>query len=67
MNHKTHFHRVDFLSGRAWQKLEDYYLLNYLLLHLFFLHFRSDEDDPSGAKYRRMEDDNMQDKERFAR
>ncbi|XP_033211736.1 aryl hydrocarbon receptor nuclear translocator homolog isoform X3 [Belonocnema kinseyi] len=27
---------------------------------------RSDEDDPSGAKYRRMEDDNMQDKERFA-
>ena len=30
-------------------------------------YFRSDEDDPSGAKYRRMEDDNMQDKERFAR
>ncbi|XP_015608322.1 aryl hydrocarbon receptor nuclear translocator homolog isoform X2 [Cephus cinctus] len=27
---------------------------------------RSDEDDPSGGKYRRMEDDNMQDKERFA-
>ncbi|XP_044008920.1 aryl hydrocarbon receptor nuclear translocator homolog isoform X3 [Aphidius gifuensis] len=26
----------------------------------------SDEDDPSGGKYRRIEDDNMQDKERFA-
>jgi hypothetical protein len=29
--------------------------------------FRSDEDDPSSGKYRRMDDDNMQDKERFAR
>ncbi|XP_046416067.1 aryl hydrocarbon receptor nuclear translocator homolog isoform X1 [Neodiprion virginianus] len=27
---------------------------------------RSDEDDPSGGKYGRMEDDSMQDKERFA-
>ncbi|XP_017769795.1 PREDICTED: aryl hydrocarbon receptor nuclear translocator homolog isoform X2 [Nicrophorus vespilloides] len=27
---------------------------------------RSDEDDPSGSKYTRMEDDNIQDKERFA-
>ncbi|XP_008551069.1 aryl hydrocarbon receptor nuclear translocator homolog isoform X2 [Microplitis demolitor] len=27
---------------------------------------RSDEDDPSGGKYRRIEDDNLQDKERFA-
>ncbi|XP_032454519.1 aryl hydrocarbon receptor nuclear translocator homolog isoform X5 [Nasonia vitripennis] len=27
---------------------------------------RSDEDDPSSGKYRRMDDDNMQDKERFA-
>ncbi|XP_011308585.1 aryl hydrocarbon receptor nuclear translocator homolog isoform X3 [Fopius arisanus] len=27
---------------------------------------RSDEDDPSGVKYRRIEDDNLQDKERFA-
>ncbi|CAG9817032.1 unnamed protein product [Phaedon cochleariae] len=26
----------------------------------------SDEDDPSGSKYTRMEDDNIQDKERFA-
>ncbi|XP_018573508.1 aryl hydrocarbon receptor nuclear translocator homolog isoform X2 [Anoplophora glabripennis] len=28
---------------------------------------RSDEDDPSGSKYARMEEDNIQDKERFAR
>lgn len=28
---------------------------------------RSDEDDPSGGKYARMEDDSIQDKERFAR
>ncbi|XP_064215593.1 aryl hydrocarbon receptor nuclear translocator homolog isoform X3 [Tribolium castaneum] len=28
---------------------------------------RSDEDDPSGNKYTRMEDDTIQDKERFAR
>ncbi|GJQ65030.1 tgo, partial [Trypoxylus dichotomus] len=28
---------------------------------------RSDEDDPSGSKYTRMEDDSIQDKERFAR
>ncbi|XP_014613537.1 PREDICTED: aryl hydrocarbon receptor nuclear translocator homolog isoform X2 [Polistes canadensis] len=28
---------------------------------------RSDEDDTSGCKYRRLEDDNVQDKERFAR
>ncbi|KAJ8979898.1 hypothetical protein NQ317_017521 [Molorchus minor] len=27
----------------------------------------SDEDDPSGSKYTRMEDENIQDKERFAR
>ncbi|XP_022901167.1 aryl hydrocarbon receptor nuclear translocator homolog isoform X3 [Onthophagus taurus] len=27
---------------------------------------RSDEDDPSGSKYSRMEDDSIQDKERFA-
>ncbi|KAK0173667.1 hypothetical protein PV328_006829 [Microctonus aethiopoides] len=27
---------------------------------------RSDEDDPSGVKYRRIEDDNLQDKDRFA-
>uniref|UniRef100_A0A1B6CDX3 Aryl hydrocarbon receptor nuclear translocator homolog n=1 Tax=Clastoptera arizonana TaxID=38151 RepID=A0A1B6CDX3_9HEMI len=27
---------------------------------------RSDEDDPSGSKYPRMEEDNLQDKERFA-
>ncbi|XP_063929081.1 aryl hydrocarbon receptor nuclear translocator homolog isoform X2 [Zophobas morio] len=27
---------------------------------------RSDEDDPSGSKYTRMEDDSIQDKERFA-
>jgi aryl hydrocarbon receptor nuclear translocator len=27
---------------------------------------RSDEDDPSGSKYNRMEDDTIQDKERFA-
>ncbi|CAG9762178.1 unnamed protein product [Ceutorhynchus assimilis] len=27
---------------------------------------RSDEDDPSGSKYPRMEDDNIQEKERFA-
>ncbi|XP_066158215.1 aryl hydrocarbon receptor nuclear translocator homolog isoform X6 [Euwallacea fornicatus] len=27
---------------------------------------RSDEDDPSGSKYARMEDDSIQDKERFA-
>lgn len=29
--------------------------------------FRSDEDDGSGGKYTRMEEDNIQDKERFAR
>ncbi|XP_060828497.1 aryl hydrocarbon receptor nuclear translocator homolog isoform X2 [Bombus pascuorum] len=28
---------------------------------------RSDEDDPSGCKYRRLENENVQDKERFAR
>jgi hypothetical protein len=28
---------------------------------------RSDEDDPSGSKYSRMEEDSIQDKERFAR
>lgn len=28
---------------------------------------RSDEDDASGGKYTRMEEDNIQDKERFAR
>lgn len=28
---------------------------------------RSDEDDASGGKYARMEEDNIQDKERFAR
>ncbi|KAG8338319.1 hypothetical protein J6590_005864 [Homalodisca vitripennis] len=28
---------------------------------------RSDEDDPSGSKYPRMEEDSLQDKERFAR
>ncbi|KAJ6597360.1 Aryl hydrocarbon receptor nuclear translocator like, partial [Pseudolycoriella hygida] len=27
---------------------------------------RSDEEDPSGNKYNRMDDDNIQDKERFA-
>ncbi|XP_076396349.1 aryl hydrocarbon receptor nuclear translocator homolog tgo isoform X3 [Megachile rotundata] len=27
---------------------------------------RSDEDDPNGCKYRRLEDENVQDKERFA-
>ncbi|KAK2588754.1 hypothetical protein KPH14_001638 [Odynerus spinipes] len=30
-------------------------------------HIGSDEDDPSGCKYRRLDDDNVQDKERFAR
>lgn len=29
-------------------------------------HIGSDEDDPSGCKYRRLDDDNVQDKERFA-
>ena len=29
--------------------------------------YRSDEDDPSGCKYRRLENENVQDKERFAR
>ena len=29
--------------------------------------YRSDEDDPSGSKYSRMEEDSIQDKERFAR
>lgn len=33
----------------------------------FLLLIRSDEDDPSGSKYSRMEDDSIQDKERFAR
>nr|CAD7438080.1 unnamed protein product [Timema bartmani] len=28
---------------------------------------RSDEDDPSGSKYTRMEEESIQDKERFAR
>ncbi|KAG7206403.1 hypothetical protein KM043_003764 [Ampulex compressa] len=31
------------------------------------VHIGSDEDDPSGCKYRRLDDDNVQDKERFAR
>ena len=35
-------------------------------LHLL-IRSRSDEDDPSGSKYTRMEDDSIQDKERFAR
>ncbi|XP_014613541.1 aryl hydrocarbon receptor nuclear translocator homolog isoform X4 [Polistes fuscatus] len=30
------------------------------------IHIGSDEDDTSGCKYRRLEDDNVQDKERFA-
>ncbi|RLU24817.1 hypothetical protein DMN91_002907 [Ooceraea biroi] len=30
------------------------------------VHIGSDEDDPSGCKYRRLDDDNVQDKERFA-
>lgn len=30
------------------------------------VHVGSDEDDPSGCKYRRLEDENVQDKERFA-
>ncbi|CAL7939025.1 unnamed protein product [Xylocopa violacea] len=30
-------------------------------------HVGSDEDDPSGCKYRRLENENVQDKERFAR
>lgn len=29
--------------------------------------FSSDEDDPNGNKFPRMEDDTIQDKERFAR
>lgn len=33
----------------------------------FVVLFRSDEEDPSGSKYRRLEDDGLQDKERFAR
>jgi len=37
-----------------------------LFLKLKFLYFRSDEED-SNQKYSRMEDDNIQDKERFAR
>lgn len=36
-------------------------------LMLCFLRYRSDEDDPSGSKYPRLEDDSLQDKERFAR
>lgn len=34
---------------------------------IFISIFRSDEEDPSGNKYNRMDDDNIQDKERFAR
>lgn len=34
---------------------------------LFYFVLRSDEDDASGGKYTRMEEDNIQDKERFAR
>jgi len=37
----------------------------YICLILLF-YFRSDEED-SSQKYSRMEDDNIQDKERFAR
>lgn len=38
-----------------------------LLIITSVLFCRSDEDDPSGCKYRRLDDDNVQDKERFAR
>lgn len=39
------------------------------VIHILFLFsiYRSDEEDPSGNKYNRMDDDNIQDKERFAR
>lgn len=36
-------------------------------LSLSFLHFRTDEEEHSGSKYTRMDDDSIQDKERFAR
>lgn len=40
-----------------------------IFYHNFFtiFYYRSDEEDPSGNKYSRMEDENIQDKERFAR
>jgi hypothetical protein len=41
-------------------------LFIFYLIFIFFFH-SSDEDDTQGPKYTRMEDDGMQDKERFAR
>lgn len=43
-----------------------YSITNYDIFSLFSAH-RSDEEDPSGSKYNRMDDDSIQDKERFAR
>lgn len=37
-----------------------------MFVNLFRI-YRSDEEDPSANKYNRMDDDNIQDKERFAR
>lgn len=42
-------------------------LIIFYNLFLYFFTYRSDEEDPSGNKYNRMDDDNIQDKERFAR
>lgn len=41
-------------------------ILNIIFL-LLLINYRSDEEDPSGNKYNRMDEENIQDKERFAR
>lgn len=40
---------------------------DYRLITFILFNYRSDEEDPSGNKYNRMDEDNIQDKERFAR
>ncbi|KAH0956433.1 hypothetical protein HN011_000050, partial [Eciton burchellii] len=47
-------------------KILNNYIRQITLTPISALSRRSDEDDPSGCKYRRLDDDNVQDKERFA-
>ncbi|XP_055591070.1 aryl hydrocarbon receptor nuclear translocator homolog isoform X1 [Uranotaenia lowii] len=47
-------------------KLAGVELINNGFIFVFFFIHRSDEDSASGNKYNRMEEDNVQEKERFA-
>lgn len=65
---KLYYHCFFFnLRTGAWLFRRRRTFLNRCVIDILFSICRSDEDDPSGSKYRRMEDDNIQDKERFAR